>query len=507
MFVYTVGIQESVNKIFGGILVGALRKDNENYLDIIRATKVNRNKFIGTFPSNIFQNEYAIFYDIIVGFNAKVFTLNELDAIIFNNRDIILNSPLVDLSSVSFTGDMKQTTDDEKIEAIKLNMQDMLIGLSNLYVSEDEFESACAIFINWFRNEYMLDVSQSMARIMSADGLDEKVGKRNRHYSGYADCREYYSRKIRILDELADEASVRSSIIDSKWLENEMQDEGKEDKDSLIAIGIKEIDDEVGELRRGDVLGILGPPKGGKTRFTNYIASRALSKGLNICIWSLEGTQKEWESMQIAALIRREQNISMSSKYILQRMYRGNERDRGIVMSAKIRMATAPDLGRISFITGTAYVEDFIEIIKSHYNSINPFDVLIIDQLIDIQSKTGIGKVDRISTAYQDLKQFLAYGLKRPALGIMPAQLKQSVVDFIRKNPNETIDVTAGGESAETIRTPDEVIGLFSSKEERAANISHVYSVASRHSASFEDFRMRSEFKCCYFESDPSLNQ
>ena len=100
-----------------------------------------------------------------------------------------------------------------------------------------------------------------------------------------------------------------------------------------------------------------------------------------------------------------------------------------------------------------------------------------------------------------EMKNFLANKLKRPALGLMPAQLKQEVVDYLRRNPDETIDVTAGGESAETVRTPDEVIGLFSSKEERDNNIMKIYSVASRHNGSFQDFQSRCYLECCFFLS------
>ena len=128
-------------------------------------------------------------------------------------------------------------------------------------------------------------------------------------------------------------------------------------------------------------------------------------------------------------------------------------------------------------------------------------DVLVIDQLVNVMSKKGKGKVERISEAYMQTKNFIANTLKRPALGIMPAQLKQEVVDFLRKNPDETIDVTAGGESSETSRTPDEVIGLFSSKEERDNNIMKIYSVASRHNGSFQDFQAKCYLECCFFTS------
>ena len=311
---------------------------------------------------------------------------------------------------------------------------------------------------------------------------------------------------MKLLSELSQTDRVRAFVIDSEWLEQDMQDDNIEDADALMTIGIPEIDSVEGELRRGNMLGILGPPKGGKTRFTSYLVSRALSYGLNVCVWTLEGTKEEWLAMQVAAMIRRDQNLSFNSNDILMRKYNNNKQDREIVVAAKLKLATDPKIGTLSFISSTAYVEDFLDILEAHYENENPFDVIVIDQLIDILSKTGRGKVERISQAYQELKIFISTRMKRAALAIIPAQLKQDVVDFLRKNPDETLDVTAGGESAETIRTPDIVLGLYSGKEERAAKLMHIYSVASRHSANFPDFRVKTDLKCCYFESDPNLN-
>lgn len=507
MLKYTLGIQESVNKIFAGVLVGALEKNNVNFQNIVLAAKSNRNRFIANFPSNVFQDEFAIFYDIIVKLNAKVFTINELEAIIDNNRDLILDSPYVDISKMASTQSGTQATDDEKLEAVKANLKDMFIELSNRYVSEVEFESSCAIFIDWFKKQYMLQISQAMSRIMSDQGYEErKPGKRTRKYAGFEDCRSYYNENMKILNELSQTDRVRSSVVNDEWFEKDMQNEKLEDVNALMSIGIPEIDEMLGELRRGNMLGVLGPPKGGKTRFVNFIVSRALSLGLNVCVWTLEGTKEEWIAMQLAAMIRRDNNLSFNSKDILQRKYTSKTKDKEIVVAAKLKIATDPNMGKLSFIESTAYVEDFLDIMEAHYENENPFDVIVIDQLIDILSRTGRGKVERISQAYQELKMFIANKMKRPVLAVIPAQLKQDTVDFLRRNPDETIDVTAGGESAETIRSPDEVIGLFSSKEERASNIMHIYSVASRHSGNFPDFRVKADLRCCHFESDPTLN-
>lgn len=507
MFTYTLGIQECLETIFKGILIGGLKVDNPILKDKAKITKICLSRFIATFPSNVFQNEYAVFYDIIVNLNAKTFTVNQLSEIIDTNRDLILNSPYVDLSGYAAIGDGRQTTDDEKLEAFKQNLNDMLISYSNELITEEEFNSSCVVYIDWFKNMFMLETAQAMTRIMSDEGYEEKKPKaRTKKYSGLNDAQMYYNERMKILRELSEESRVKSFIVDASWFEEEMQKENIADDKTLFDFGIKEIDETVGELRRGNMLGILGPPKGGKTRMSNFVVQRALSVGLNVAVWPLEGTSEEWISCQLASYIKRTTNVSLNSKDILQRKYIDDKKQKQCVTSAKLAMATDPGMGRLSFIEGVAYVEDFLDVIQAHFDNENPFDVIVIDSLVNIQSRKGQGKSERISEAYMNLKNFINNKLKRPALAVVPAQLKQSVVDFIRKNPEETLDVTAGGESAETIRTPDEVIGVFSSKQERDNGIMKIYSVASRHSGNFDDFMVRCDLQCCHFYSEPGLN-
>ncbi len=508
MLTYTTGIEECLRNIFAGVLVGGLKKDSDIIQEKIKVTRICLSRFAAYFPSNIFQNEHAIYYDIIVNLNAKTFTRNQLSDIIDNNRDLVLKSPYVDLSNYSVIGDGMSATDDEKIEAFKQNLDEMLIGLSNTLVTEEEFNSSCKIYIDWYKNQFMLQTAQAMTRIMSDLGYEErKPGGRTYKYYGFDDAYKYYNERMKLMRELSDENRIKTLVVDVNWFEQEVNKEKIKDDNTLFTFGIDEIDSVLGELRRSNMLGILGPPKGGKTRMANFIAQRALSLGLNVCVWPLEGTKEEWIAMQTAAYIKRKMKLSINSKNILQHKYDENEKMKKYVTLAKLAIATDSKMGRLSFIEGVAYVEDFLDVMQSHYDNENPFDVIIIDSLINIMSKTGKGKVDRISEAYMVLKGFIAYRLKRPALAVVPAQLKQSVVDYIRKHPEETIDVTAGGESAETVRTPDEIIGLFSTKEERATNIMKIYSVGSRHSGNFDDFMVRCDLQCCHFYSDPDLNK
>lgn len=503
---YNLGIIESLKTIFSGVVTGELTSDNPERKIISVTSKVNRSRFTGFFPTNIFQDEYAILYDIMFIQKMPMVNIDQIPTIIENNRDLVLDSPFVNLNKVGKLENGVPLLDDDKIALFTQNIQDMIKEFSNRYVSEEEFNSSARVFIDWYRNTFMLETSHRMAMIMSNDGYTEqKPNKRKQHYAGVDDAQKYYNERLKILNELSDTHRVRTIVIGEEWYKQEIElDHAKGANNAILDYGITKIDMAFGELRRSNMLGILGPPKGGKTRFTNYLVSRALSKGLNVCVWPIEGTKDEWMSMQIAAYLAREKDRRMSSKDILFHKYE-NEQIRQLVTAAKLEFINSDKMGKLSFIESMAYVEDFLSILETHYDNENPFDVVVIDPLVNIMSKTGRTRNDRVSEAYTSLKNFITYRLKSPAIAILPTQLKQTTIDYLRSHPEETIDVTAGGESSETIRSPDTVIGIMSTKEERAANLMHMYSVASRHSADFDDFQVRADLKCCHFYDDGNL--
>lgn len=513
----TKGIEQSLNTIFAAILTGGIDKSNPNNLDLLSrkelVAKICRARFIADFPFNIFYNSYAIMYEIIVNLQVQVFTEEQLISIIDTNRDLILDSPYINKADYANINGNTVASDDDIVNAVTFTIIDLLRELSNRYVNEEEFKSSCITYITWYKNAFAEFTALNMSAIMSDVGFEcRKPGKRVRTYHGLEDMSEYYNENMRIIKSLSNESRINSYTLNSKWLESELQSEHKQDANSMFTIGIPEIDNTMGELRRGNMLGIMGPPKGGKTRFANYLVQRALRLGYNVCVWPLEGSTAEWESMQIASYLaqtsysmvksgKKDSMLRINSKDILQKKYLSYPALRKEVAAAKVAMATNPRYGRLSFIEGTAYIEDMIDVLQAHYDNENPFDVLVIDQLLNVMSHRNKSKVERISEAYMITKNFIEKGLKIPALGIMPSQLKQETVNFLRRNPDETIDVTSGAESAETIRTPDEIIGLFSSKEERDNNIMNIYSVASRHSNSFQDFQSKCYLGSCFFTS------
>lgn len=506
---FNPGIQESLDNIFGAVIVGGIDRSNVNLIQMKRTVfQYSMNKFLATYSDNIFENEYAFFYTVLNTLKVKVFTKNQLDSLVDQNANNILKSPYIDLSSYSVTANGGAIGDEEKIEAFKADLFDKFNELSNRYVTEEEFNSSIAVYNAYYKDKLMMDIAQNMTLIMSAEGYDERLTRgRTRHYQGVEDAQKYYNSKIAILRALDEENSIKNHLIDENWLVEEARKDVAGDEDAIIDMGITEIDEVHGMLRRGNIIEFMGPAKGGKTTMATYLAERCLEAGLNVAIWPLEGEKDEWTSLIQAIMVRKFKTnpMALDKKKILERRY-DNELEKQNVLAARQMLATDKSRGRLSFISGVAYVENFIDVLENHYENVNPFDVIVMDSPILMLSLTGKGKVERISEAYTLLKSYVTSKMKRKALCILTAQLKQEVVDMLRKNPKETIDVTAGGESAETIRTPDYVIGLMSTKNERALGQMKIYDVAVRHGATFEDCYIGCQLGCGYFYSDPALN-
>lgn len=513
-----IGIEQTLRSIFAGILIGGIDRNKPGSSELVAAKvqsqKFCRSKFVSTFGDNIFNDIYAIFYQIITELNVKVFTSEQLESIIDNNRDLILESPYINKNTFIVSGGSVLPNDDDIINAVTSMAKEQYIELSNIYISEDEFNSACEIYKSWYIENYMFYVSNNMTMIMSDIGFDCKLpGKRTRHYQGSKDAREYYNQQMLILDGLEGTNRFKVVEVDDTWLENELDSSKRPNSELLFDTGLKEIDSVWRPFKRSEMLCILGPTKGGKTKFAQYICGRAIKNGYNVLVWVLEGSRKEWESGIVANVIAdtsynevkktgKGSVLRISAAAIEHNELAEKASASKIIASAKTVMATDENYGRLRFVDdSSAYVEDFTDLLLAEYNR-KPFDVLIIDPIVKILSKNHMGKTDRIAEAYIKLEQFLKHQTPVHIFGVVTAQFKQEVIDAMRRDPEGDIDITSGGDSAETVRTPDKVIGLFSSKEERSADIMKFYSVAQRGSEAFKNFVGRCYLDCSYFMSE-----
>lgn len=512
IFDFDSGVEESVKKIFTALMTVTTDKNNNDLRE--RKAKAFREcigKFRSKFPVNIFFNEYYFFYAVITSSKTPWFSLNQLQSIIKSNIEMIRTSPYIDLNKWDKTKNGANISTDELealfFEILKENVMDM----SDVYVSPEEFSSSCEIYLEAYKTEYVANVANRMSMIMQSTGIDEKQKMGGmKHWQGREDAASYYTQKMLFLNNLNEEMATKYSVVDELWVqrENDLDRTGEEDKNALVTYGIEELDDKCGKCRRTQMIEFMGAPKGGKTTFAGYMAERCLEAGYNTAIWALEGTKKEWEALILSLMVRKYENGEarrVDRGKILDRIYT-DDADRQAIAAARQKMLD-PKRGKLSFIEGSAYVEDFIDTLQAHYDNVNQYDVLIVDSPVNLLSKNGKSQVDCISSGYVMLKNFIANRIKEGVLCFCTAQMKQAAIDSLRKNPTDTIDVTAGGGSAETIRTPDEVIGLFSSKNERSQGQMKIYSVASRHHGNFDDFYIGCDLMCGLFYSDSSLNE
>lgn len=512
IFQFDSGVEESVKKIFTAIMTVTTDKDNTKLIENkTKAFKDCIGKFRFKFPENIFFNEYYFFYTVITASKSPWFSLNQLKSLVKSNIEMVKTSPCIDLSKWEKTKSGATSSSDELAEVFYDILEECVKDMSNVYVSAEEFSSSCEIYLDAYKTEYVANVANRMSMIMQSTGIDEKqkMGAMQ-HWQGREDATKYYNSKMLLLSKLDEENTVKYSVADQMWVqrENDLDRTGEEDKNALVTYGIEELDDKCGKCRRTQMIEFMGAPKGGKTTFAGYMAERCLEAGYNTAIWALEGTKKEWEALILSLMVRKYENGEsrrVDRGKILDRIYT-DDADRQAVAAARQKMID-PKRGKLSFIEGSAYVEDFIDTLQSHYDNVNQYDVLIVDSPVNLLSKYGKSQVECISSGYVLLKNFISNKIKEGVLCFCTAQMKQAAIDALRKNPTDTIDVTAGGGSAETIRTPDEVIGLFSSKNERSQGQMKIYSVASRHHGSFDDFYIGCDLMCGFFYSDSALNE
>lgn len=502
------GIKDSLDNIFGAVLM-LNKKDDPEFADALvkkaQTVKQMVHDFKAIFLDNVFRQEYAVLYELITKSKAYVFTEANFRLAVEQNKDLILNSPYIDLRG--YTANGGSATDDELFQVFYESVEQLFKLLAKKVVSEGEFTSSCTIYKAAFKEDFVMETVQNMAAIMSDTGWDYRLPhKRTLKLQGSTDARKYYTDRMLIVDGLEEKGLTRHTVFDSNAYAESVA-EGTEDE-GILDYGLQEIDAVKGKMKRGNMVEVIGPPKGGKTTLTTFFVERALAAGLNVAVWPLEGTPVEWRSLLASLMVRKDERnngMNISKKNVMDKKYNSSE-EKAAASAALMELACSKERGRLSFIDGACYVETMEDLLNYHYANVNKFDVLVVDSPVNVLSMKRLPKTERISECYMALKAYVSKKMKVPALCLCTAQIKQDVIDYIRSHPNEDLDVTSGGESAETIRTPDEVIGLFSTKHERELNRVKIYSVASRHNGDFPTFYSYCELGCGYFESKPELN-
>lgn len=368
-------------------------------------------------------------------------------------------------------------------------------------MSETEFNTAFETYLFLFKNEELIKVLQT-GQVIANEGV--KIG--SRYYSGFDDSKLYTRREIAAIEGLVDQNKGSGYTSMSDII---LGNRGEEKKP--IKVGdfgkLKKLNEYYGGIYSGRFYQIMAPAKSGKSKFCarlNHICQ--VIYGVNVSVWAKEGGDDAWTAQMRAIHFDYTYNQGVS---ITERKFgvdqdtiqTGSFKDdatRDLEMSSAMDLASNPDYGKVDFIDQPFNVETFIDSIDASVKA-NGSQVVIIDYLQLIMSEnTSMSERERIATAYPML---LDYCRTNNVAVITPAQYKQSVIDGLMstKDTSSAEMRTAGGNSAEVIRTPDISIALWASTADLANNRLKILSIPSRFAKPFPEIPCIIDLGCCQF--------
>ena len=482
-------VKESADKIMASII-----KTDE-------VSKQNRSILFGRLDETVFRDEnyilYLVFYkqkDTNTTPNAQFIKLY----LIRNLKTLSKSSQYINLDDYSDL-DADSTPESNYIAGVLKHYDDLM---KRDVLDVESFKVELEIYKQEY-SAYVMSDAFSMAKQM----LFEKINIGRKEYQGYDDAVAFVKHKSAEIDDVMDKTAGAGFIDSSKMALKE------EDKEKPVLIGdfgaIDELNVALGGIYTGNFYNIMAPTKGGKSKFTTSLVYTMITKfGVNVSVWAHEGGYQAWwaqlraihfHRMYILGKTSGERVAPLSQKDILFGNY-PNENIKEMETNSAIDLFNNEAYGKINMIDRPFKVETWLDEVETSVQ-INNSQCVLVDylQLIDWDNK-GISKPQAIGKAYQ---AGLAYCKKRNVALISPSQFTQDFMNEMSKSKQgQSHEVrTAGGESAEIVRTPDYNIALYASAEDLIRKEMTLMCVPSRLAEPFPDIPIYADLGTCYFQS------
>lgn len=310
------------------------------------------------------------------------------------------------------------------------------------------------------------------------------VGKGRSRKMGPVETMSYVKKKIADINGLMEDQEGKGFV----QMTDTLNPEKPTESEMICDFGaIPTLNEAYGGYRTGNFYQVMGPPKGGKSKWCASTCHRAMLNGYNVTVWAQEGGIEMWSAQMRAIHCDYYHNKGKSAMDVIPNLPAQREILDG-TMEPSIRVlesASCLDLktnqqyGKVEYIDRPFLLETFIDEIDTSVQS-NHSKIVIIDymQLIDTQS----GRMADHEVLKQAYKKLLNYCKKKNVAILTPVQYKQEVVSaFASGGDGGDIDmrVSAGG-SAEVIRTPDMTIPMWASAHELEQGISYIQPMPNR---------------------------
>jgi hypothetical protein len=447
--------------------------------------------------SEIFKNEYHVFFIVTKDFPRIVPHADFLRLYLQTNRAIFQKNKYIDLTNY------RVGETDAYVEFVNSCIS-LFDECTKREVTDVEFFRSLEMHKMEFINMQAVSILEESVTILS-----EGVTYGNKTLSGYEDMRHNEKTRFLKLDNMMSKTDRRGVI--TYGLTDEADEEETRIK-KVCTYGVVALDAALKGIYEGDMISLLAPAKGCKSRFATHVLHNALISGVSIVVWSVENGHKGWEYLVRA----RHFNWFYNSKQtdVTQKKIIDSDMIRTGEMSDELKsmeLASWTDLkcnsayGRIGNIDEDMNDDNFIEILDNAVNTVGA-KLVCLDylQLVSGGSNKNMPKNERIGEAYKKTLQFVK---KKKVGGIFPAQLKQTVVGDIQKvNPEDLINMElrdSAGESYEIIKTPDVNLALYGTVEDIRNGSMKLLSIPSRNNAPFEPIDLYVDAGTCSFSSIP----
>ncbi len=444
---------------------------------------------------DLFRDEFLVFYTLVKEHTKIAANEKFLRLYLATNRSAFVKHKHIDYSKY-------EMADQEDVYvSFVASCVDLFTECAKRTVTEVDFERSVVMHRMQYISAQAISILERGAHILT-DGITE----RGRTLSGYEDMRGEVSKGMVSLDNLAIKSGHRG-IITHDMLEDDDDEANK--LQPVGKLGIEAADAHLGAIYEGDMVSLLAPSKGGKSRISTQALHRTMVEmGNNIAMWSVENGP-----LGFRALIR-----AHHFDYYYNRNSDG--KNRKIINSDMIRTGVIPpdikDLeraswadfrhnekhGKLTLIDQEFHIDTYMDHIRRAVE-VAGVKFICIDYLQMIGSgKTNMPKQERIAQAYQETLQYLK---ANRIGGIFPAQLKQSAVGALSSStPEDLLNAElrdSAGESYEVIKTPDVNLVLFGTAETMSQGEMTLLSIPSRNVSPFDPIQMHVDLGTCTFTS------
>ena len=261
------------------ILAGILSDDDNTY--------IRKQELIKVFGNNmgVFKDEYYALVTMVKE-NVRIIPNKAfLKLYLKTNKSVFSKSVNINLNKYSIS-------DIDAYEEFVLACEGMFDELWKKQVTDTEYFRSLEMHKMMHITKESLSLLEESALI-----LGEGMVKRGKKLSGFSDMTNNLKTNLLKLENMVTKSDRRGIIT---YGVNNEEEEGDSKVKLVTTFGVKALDEHI-NIYEGDMVSLLAPAKGGKSRFsTSVLHNAVVNHGVNIVMWSIENGYKGWECLMRA---------------------------------------------------------------------------------------------------------------------------------------------------------------------------------------------------------------